>query len=229
MAAKTGLDHRKIRVKKRRYTMIRNAIILATSLLISHTASAKDWIDKVDLVNDGIDLSPIDVVADKKKYIKTKRNKHRFNLRLFARAKPGKRIAGGLVGTNHISAFEASDDQYWQKYLSHRDVGRGSNKQVKIPKSFDIPIAKLRWIDGNPVQRCNQALSKKVQLGAKKSAVLKAGFDTSAYADIKFNAYAAWPGVAKNKSKHTYRNTSDKTKGMQYWVKVKCLSNNKRK
>ncbi|MEO0920391.1 MAG: hypothetical protein AAFX98_06800, partial [Pseudomonadota bacterium] len=63
------------------------------------TAMAGSWVESVKVERDGIDVVPIDVRANMGGYTSVKTSAHRFGLRLYARAKSGKRIAAGIVGS----------------------------------------------------------------------------------------------------------------------------------
>ena len=203
--------------------MIRKLMVLvSTTLAFTATAHAKDWIEKVDIVNDGIDLVPIEVKAGGNGYSSIKTNKHRFNLRLYARAKKGKRIAGGVVGSGDPRFLEASGGE-WQRLLAFRDIGSGKRRELKLSKSYNIPVSKLVWVGSDPVEKCNQVLANKVQQGKSKASLLKSGLSTSAKVLFKFDAAAARPKVAE-KNKVKIGNHTSERKGMNYSVVVKCLA-----
>ena len=63
---------------------------LATFMMLAPQAAfAKDYIDKVGLTSEGIDLAPIQVVAGGSKYKSVKPQNHKFFLRIYGRAKSG--------------------------------------------------------------------------------------------------------------------------------------------
>jgi hypothetical protein len=64
------------------------AAVIGAAALVTATngAFAKDWIEKVELGRDGIDVKQVEVGANKNGYTGITTNAHRFLLKLYARA-----------------------------------------------------------------------------------------------------------------------------------------------
>ena len=78
--------------------------IIAASLglaFLTQSAGAADWIEKVAVGKDGIDVVPIEVSANGGGYTGLKTKSHTFGLRLQARATNGERIVALKVGSYH--------------------------------------------------------------------------------------------------------------------------------
>ncbi len=74
-------------------------LALSAILMISNNAMAKDWIEKVKIQPDGIDTTPILVIAYKNGHKSVKTKNHKFLLHVYAKAKENKRIVAGKVGS----------------------------------------------------------------------------------------------------------------------------------
>lgn len=198
------------------------AVAFGAAIMIAAPAHAKDWIDKVDVIASGIDAVPIEVTANLNGYQSIKTKNHKFSVRLFARAKSGKRIAAGKVGTHKsVEFFEA--DNGWSRNLAHRDVGGGQLKQLKREFQFNVPVSGISWVGANPVQVCRDMLIQKVNSGQKKTTVLSKNRMVGAKAWFSFSAVAARPKAAKS-GKFSLSNATSETKSYIYPVQVRCLS-----
>jgi hypothetical protein len=211
--------------------MTRKIIIAAASFalasaVLASSASAADWIDKVDITKSGIDVVPIQVTAGDSGYKALKPTSHNFSLHLYAKAKSGKRIVAGALGSFNGVEFFESPGNLWQQSLTGREIGGGEAKTFSRDYSVAVPVVKLGWQGKNPVQICNAMLQQKVAGGMKKSDVLAKNWDVQAHVFFQFQAVAAKTGKAK-KDKWSLGNTESERKSLSYPVSVTCLSSAK--
>jgi hypothetical protein len=211
--------------------MTRKIIIAAISFalgsaVLASSASAADWIDKVDVTRAGIDVIPIEVTAGDSGYKALKPTSHKFSLHLYAKAKTGKRIVAGALGTFNGVEFFESPGNLWQQSFTGRDIGGGEAKTFSRDHSVSIPVVKLGWQGKDPVAICNAFMQQKVAGGMKKSDVLAKNWSVQAHVFFQFQAVAARTGKAKN-DKWSLANTESERKSLSYPVSVTCLSSAK--
>ena len=165
--------------------------VLATGVALPSAASAKDWIEKVEVTRDGIDFKPIEVSANKNGYTGIKSKNHKFLLGLYARATSGERIVTMKVGAAEGVAYFESDGNRWNRDFSHREVGAGSKRTVSIHYDATLPMNKIYWFGPDPEQACDINLKRRIQKGAKKHQVLNQPQEIKAYAYFELDAVAA--------------------------------------
>lgn len=188
-------------------------------------AEAKDWIDKVEISRDGIDVVPIEVTASAKGYKAIKTSQHRFLLRLYAKATPGERIVAGKVGSYKVvRMFEAGEPGKWDQVLEGREIGGGEAKSVSRSYSVTIKLSQVTW-SKNPVDVCNEMLSDKRKKGYSVAEVLGKNWDAKTYVYFEFQALAARAGKAKS-DKWNINNTAGQRHSFAYSVPVTCLAGN---
>lgn len=185
-------------------------------------ALAKDWIEKVEVKRDGIDVIPVEVSASSYNYTKIKSKSHRFLLRLYGKATNGERIVAMKVGSFKNVLYFEGDGSLWSKGFQNRDVGSGSKRTVSISYKPTIPLKRIKWQGWDPVQACSLNLDKKIKSGMKKSVALGKTWTVSAKAYFELDAVAARKNKAK-KNKWTLKNTTHQRDGYGYKVTVKCL------
>ncbi|MEM9634905.1 MAG: hypothetical protein AAGA50_26485 [Pseudomonadota bacterium] len=203
-------------------TITKTTILAAAIAGIATSATAKDWIEKVQVKRDGIDVIPIEVTANASNYKAIKTKSHRFLLRLYGKATKGERIVAMKVGSfKNVLYFEA-DGALWSKSFQNRDVGSGSKRSVSISYKPVIQLKKVRWQGWNPQQACSINLDKKIKSGMKKKDALAKTWTVSAKAYFELDAVAARKNKAKN-GKWNMHNTTNQRGGYGYDVTVKCL------
>lgn len=201
------------------------ALCAISAVAAPSTAMAGNWVESVKVERDGIDIVPIDVRANLGGYTSVKTSAHRFGLRLYAKAKSGKRIAAGMVGSNApIGYFESAGNAKWTRRLSHRDVGNGTLRTMDRTFSYNIPVSKLTWHGRDPLAACNHMLAQKMGLGMTRAAVLSQPRIVTARVYFEFEAVAAKKSKATKPSKIKIQNTSKKSDSYYYDVRVRCLS-----
>ncbi|GAA0779026.1 hypothetical protein E1180_19265 [Roseibium denhamense] len=202
-------------------TIIKGALIAATLASLTTGAVAKDWIEKVEVKKDGIDVIPVEVSANSNAYTGIASNSHRFLLRLYGKATSGERIVAMKVGSfKGVRYFEA-DGSLWSKSFKNRDVGSGTKRSVAITYKPVLPLNKVRWQGWDPRQACALNMDKKIKSGMTKAQVLSKTWTVTAKAYFELDAVAAKKGKAKN-NKWNIKNTTDQRDGYGYEVRVKC-------
>lgn len=203
---------------------ILTAAILATGISLPDTALAKDWVEKVSVKRDGIDTKAIHVSANMGGYTGIKTKKHKFLLKLHARATKGKRIVAMKLGAFQGVQYFEYDGNLWSKSFAHREVGSGSKRTVSKNYNPSLAMHKIRWSGGNPKSRCNANLQNLKNKGQTKQQILSKKHQVKAYAYFELDAVAA----RKNKAKKGWKisNTTNQRGGYKYEVRVTCGSAN---
>ncbi|MBZ0163272.1 MAG: hypothetical protein K8H74_11220 [Notoacmeibacter sp.] len=202
------------------------AAICITAAL-PQAATAKDWIEKVQIAKDGIDIVPIEVSANAAGYTAVKTGSHKFGLRLYARATNGERIVAMKAGSyKDVLYFEYATQ--WNEGFSNRDVGAGSKRTVDLHIDRVIPLKKLTWQGSDPRARCALNLESLIAKGMSKTAALAKIHTVKAYAYFELDAVAARKNKAEN-GKWSLKNTTSQRDAATYEVLVKCLPGIKRK
>jgi hypothetical protein len=195
--------------------------VLATGVALPGAASAKDWIEKVEVKRDGIDVKSIEVSASMNGYTGIKSNNHRFLLNLYARATNGERIVAMKLGSfKGVYYFEA-EGSLWSKSFDHRDVGAGTKRTVSIDYNPTIPMGKIQWNGSNPKVKCDLKLQQLMKQGMTRQQVLSQPRETKAYAYFELDAVAARKNKAEN-GKWNVSNTTSQRDGYDYEVRVIC-------
>jgi len=200
----------------------KTAILTATLASLATGAMAKDWIEKVDVKRDGIDVIPVEVSANSYNYNKIKTKSHKFLLGLYAKATNGERIVAMKVGSFKPVWYFESDGGRWAKAFQYRDVGDGSKRTVSIHYEPVISLNKVKWQGWNPQQACSVNLDKVLKDGMSKSAALSKTWTVTAKAYFELDAVAARKNKAKN-HKWNFKNTTHQRDGYAYDVTVRCL------
>ena len=197
--------------------------MLAMVGAFSGAAEAKDWIDKVQISRDGIDVIPIEVSASGNSYKSIKTKKHRFLMKLYAKATSGERIVAGRVGSyKGVYYFEAPPSDKWNEALKGREIGGGEARTVSRPYDVDVNLSMVTW-SKNPVQVCNEMLADKKTKGYSVAEVLGKTWDAKTYVYFEFEAVAARAGKAKN-DQWNIKYTAGQRHSISYSVDVKCLA-----
>ena len=200
------------------------AAVLATGVALPSAASAKDWIEKVEVKQDGIDFAPIEVSANVGGYTGIKTKSHKFALSLYARATNGERIVAMKLGNfSNVQYFE-SDGGLWSKSFQGRDVGTGTKRTVAMNYDATLTVSKIKWHGSNPKLKCEQNLKLLTKGGVTKQQALSQPREVKAYAYFELDAVAA----RKNKAVNGWNlsNTSNQRDGYNYEVRVVCGSAN---
>lgn len=207
-----------------------STIALSAGIAISAAgaASAKDWIEKVQIERDGIDALSIKVSANSNGYTGIKSNAHRFLLRLYARATNGERIVAGKVGMHSSVLYFEGDGNLWNLRLDGREMYSGSKRTVDRTIAPVIPTSKIKWHLVDPVMACNALLSSKVAGGQSPLAVLGKEWNTAVNVEFTFDAVAAHKKKAES-GKWDIGSTTSQRDSYIYKVNVTCLAGIKRK
>ena len=201
--------------------------VLATGVALPGAASAKDWIEKVQVEKDGIDVVPVEVSAKIGGYTGIKTNSHKFLLGLYAKATNGERIVAMKVGSFKGVLYFEGDGDLWSKSFDNRDVGAGTKRTVSINYNPVIPMDKIDWYGSDPKTRCDLNLQQMMKQGMTKQQVLSQPREVKAYAYFELDAVAARKNKAEN-GKWNLSNTTSQRDGYNYEVLVTCgAANNK--
>lgn len=202
-------------------------VILAFTILtcgMYGPGDAKDWIEKVTIAQDGIDVIPVDVSASIGGYNAIKSTTHRFVMRLYAKATPGERIVAGRVGSyKGVYVFEYNDSsKWWDEQLRNREIGGGESRTVSRPYDVTIKLSLVTW-SKHPVEVCAAMLADKKTKGYSAAEVLAKDWDAQTSVYFEFQAVAARAGKAKNDN-WNMKNTAGQRDGFYYPVRVRCLA-----
>jgi len=200
------------------------ALTLAAASLAPSASFAKDWLESVQLTKDGIDVVPIEVTTNGSTYTEVKSGSHRFLFGLYARATNGERIVAAALSTKSASYFESLDAGEWRKRFTGRNVGNGTKRTWSMSYAPQIPLSKVTWVGGTPVDKCNALLAQKRSNGTSRVAVLNQKQTTTALASFSLQAVAARKNKAKNNT-WNIGNTDTENRNYSYQVQVSCLPN----
>lgn len=197
------------------------ASALAAAIALPSAASAKDWIEKVEVSKDGIDVKPIEVSANMNGYTGFKSGSHRFLLRLYGRATSGERIVAMKLGSFKGVQYFEGDGGLWSKSFDNRDVGAGTKRTVSINYEPTIGMNKIQWNGSDPKTRCDLNLQQMMKQGMTRSQVLSQPREVKAYAYFELDAVAARKNKAES-NKWNLGNTTNQRDGYAYEVRVLC-------
>lgn len=189
---------------------------IAVLAALTVTASAKDKMDKVDIVRDGIDVRRVVVKAGANGYTAIEGNEYKFSVRGYAAAKTGFRILGAWFHTGKL-------DQAHVYALYARDYGGGERRTLKFPISYKVPMNKVVWDGASPVEACRANLAKLKQSGFTEKEILAKSFSLKVGAIVGFSAVAdrEW----REASSVGYGGGSTWTsRTMRYEVAVECAA-----
>lgn len=193
----------------------------ATILSAANGAFANDWIEKVEVKQDGIDVKAIEVAANANGYTGIVTKDHRFLLGLYARATNGERIVAMKLGSYEGVLYFESSGNLWNKTYANRDVGSGTKRTVTISDTPTIPLGKIVWHGSDPKKRCELKMQSEINKGKSKAMVLSTELTTVAYAHFELDAVAARKNKAENNS-WNIGNTTNQRDGYNYELTVKC-------
>lgn len=196
---------------------------VALLLGVPGAVEAKDWIEKVQISKDGIDAVPIEVSASGQSYTSIKTKKHRFLMKLYAKATSGERIVAGRVGSyKGVRVFEGATPGKFDQVLEGREIGGGESRTVSRPYDIDVNLTAVTW-SKNPVDVCKEMLADKRTKGYSVAEVLGKNWNAKTSVHFEFDAVAARAGKAKS-GKWNISNTEWQRHSMSYPVDVKCLA-----
>ncbi len=176
--------------------IISKAMITVTSLLVATSAfaSSREYasggnFEKVDIVKEGIDITPALVSANSSGYNGYEKDEHVFIVRVFAKGKSGKNVfaagIGNKPGMSHVDVTPG--DWLFKQVTPNGDDGWGVYKKSIALKT---KLSKVEWYK-SPIQACKENLDKLKAQGKSQSSVLYKEWEVQALARIRFYAAAA--------------------------------------
>ncbi|WP_339822259.1 hypothetical protein [uncultured Parasphingorhabdus sp.] len=207
-----------------------NTILLAGIAVTAMTATpnsafAKDWIDKVELTKDGVDIKEIEIASDGNSYTGIKTKDHRFALAIKVEAKSGKRIWDVTVESGDgADAFEAPDPQFWSYQPNKTTLGSGNNRTLNMQLSPTIDLDKVIWIGLiSPTGLCQSNLEEKMQQGKSRASVLSQDWVVPARVSFSMNAVVTRPDLATT-IPDISKPYSSESSSLVYPVSLRCLA-----
>lgn len=198
------------------------AVLASASIGLASSPALAGKIEKVDMVSEGIDITPIVVRADSSGYTGYEKPSHRYLFRVFAKAK----------GLNHIYfAGISADRKPHPMVVNHRyffdqwaPIGNDGWGVFKKSVSFYAAIASTRWYE-SPKQACLDNMAAEMAKGKSKQDVLRSEWRVRARAEFTF--VAAADTKARNKKRdHTFSSVERGHKSVVYPVNVVCKKMN---
>ncbi len=185
---------------------------VATALLVSAAAPALAGSNmaKVDIVAEGIDLKPIYVSSNANGYTGSEPAKHKYMVRVFAKASGQNRVWKVQIhGLKGVTFFE-------------KDVGKSEGWAV-YGKSHEFwaKPGEVKWM-ATPKEACDANLKKMVAEGKTKAQVLANDRKTQALAFIYFTAYADSKAHNKKGKHETSAGIAPHNHNAAYMVPVVC-------
>ena len=188
-----------------------SALIVATALSISASAALASNMEKVDIVTEGIDLSPIYVNSNANGYTGSENKSHKYMVRVFAKAKGQNRV--WKVSIYGIGKGVA---------LFSKNVGKSEGWPV-YGKSHEVHAkpSSLSWLT-TPKTACDNMLKDKIAGGMSKADVLKNDRKTTAAAFVAFSASADSKAHNKNNKHVTTDGLFEHNDNVVYKMPVVC-------
>ncbi len=189
---------------------------VAALAALTATASAKDKMEKVDIVRDGIDVRRVVVKAGTNGYTAIEGNQYTFSVCGYAAAKKGFRILGAWF---HTGKFE----QAHVYSLYPRDYGSGEKRTLKFPISYKVPMKEVMWDGASPVEACRANLARLKRKGQSEKDILARTHELTVDAKVGFTAVAdrEWREAS---SVGLGGGSTWKTRTMRYAVSVECAA-----
>ncbi len=207
-----------------------NTIFLAGIGVTAMTATcdsafAKDWIDKVELTKDGVDIKEIEIASDGSGYTGIKTKDHRFALAIKVEAESGKRIWTVVVEAGHdADAFEAPDPQFWSYRPNKATLGGGNNRTLNMDLSPTINLDEVVWTGLiSPTGLCQSNLDEKMTHGKSRESILSQDWVVPARVSFSMNAVVTRPDLATT-TPNFNKPYSAKTSTLVYPVSLRCLA-----
>lgn len=195
-----------------------HAALAATTLLCLSVGSAHAGkITEVNMVPDGIDITPVEVRANSNGYVAIRTKSRGYSVRVFAKGKGTNHIYWAAVASyKNVNPFTRTATYYHQKAPNGSDGWGVYKKNLLVRAATENTSWAL-----DPVAACKDNLKKQVANGLKKSDVLRREWKVKAYANLYFNV------AVDSKSRIKNRKTSKKTsefgsRGIHYPVIVLC-------
>lgn len=198
-------------------TLTAASLLAATSAFAASYASSANF-EKVDIVKEGIDITPALVRANSSGYTGYEKDEHTFLVRVFAKGKGGKNVfAAGIGNKNGMSLIEVTPgDWLFSQYTPNGDDGWGVYKKSL---SLKTKMSRIEWYK-SPIQACKENMEKEMAKGKSKSWVLNREWSVQAHALIRFYAGAAPKGNIKKRNFVSGGQTLQDN--IAYPVNVKC-------
>jgi len=186
-------------------------LVAAAALSISASVALASNMEKVDIVTEGIDLSPIYVNSNANGYTGSENKSHKYMVRVFAKAKGQNRVW-------KVSIFGIGKGVA----LFSKNVGKSEGWAV-YGKSHEVHAkpSSLSWLT-TPKTACDNMLKDKVSGGMSKADVLKNDRKTTAAAFVAFSAAADSKGHNKNNKHDTVDGSTEHNDNVVYKVPVIC-------
>lgn len=192
------------------------ASIAMTGITMSSASAAK--LEKVDMVKEGIDLTPVVVNANGNGYTGYATPSHRYILRVFAKGKGLNHVYWAAISnTKSAHPMVVGHPRFFSQLAPAGSNGWGVYKKSL---SVHIGVDSTTWTT-TPKQVCASNLAAQMAKGKSKSDVLKSEWKLTAHAAIYF--IAAADSKARNKKRdHSFTSVDVGHKGVLYPVPVVC-------
>ena len=196
-----------------------HAAAAATTLLCLSAGSAQAAkLEKVDMVKEGIDLTPIEVRANSNGYVAIRTKSHRYAVRVFAKAKGANHIHSANVASlkNDSARLGRGGPTFFVQQAPAGSNGWGVYKNSLL---FDAETAHSRWT-AHPMTVCDQNMKKQIANGMKKSDVLRREWKLQTQAVLYFTVAANTK--SRIKKGQTGGSSEYGTRSLAYPVVVLC-------
>lgn len=181
------------------------ALAVSTSILAaSMGVAAAGPMQSLSLSKEGIDIVPVEVSALGGSFKKIKSTSHKFHLKIYAKAKPARKVKVAQVTTSDSPYLEADPGTWSQTYKPNKRTFSQTLSPI-------IAMSKIRWSGPNPVQACNNKLKN-----SRKALTKGTTAQVTAYFQLHATNKKGLKGLSDSKHNSTW---------IWYPVQVKCLPN----
>lgn len=186
--------------------------------MASSAANAKknvDWIEKISIKKDGINVAPVEVLPKNGRYSELRTTSYRFALSGFVKAKKRKEIARITWQSKKNPAFASGANKpSWEK----RTLIRRGLRQTSAEYNKPISLSRITWVQ-SPVTACEKLKMQKMTAGMSQKAVLSKDWNAKATAVFYIKA-----DVIRKKAKLKDNNYASESKMTPYQIDVRCLA-----
>ena len=200
----------------RKYIAAAALAAAATTTFASSSAFAAK-LEKVDVVKEGIDMTPVVVKANSNGYTGYQTTSHRYLLRVFAKGKGSSHIYWAA-----ISNTKSAHPMTFHPLFFHQTAAKGTEGWGVFKKSLDVHVGidNTAWI-ASPRKLCDANLATQMGKGKSKSDVLKQEWKLTAHA-VHFFVAAADSKANNKKRNHKVNKIDVRWKSVTYPVAVVC-------
>lgn len=200
-----------------KYNRLAIAALIALGLSAATAHAGK--IEKVDMVKEAIDMTPVEVRANSNGYAAIRTKSHKYSVRVYAKAKGANHVFSANVASHKNTSLRLGrgGPTFFVQQAPGGSDGWGVYKNSLV---FNAETAHSKWT-AHPMTVCDQNLKKQVANGMTRRDVLRREWRLQTQAVLYFTVAADSKSRIK-KRKTGGGSTEFGSKAIYYPVKVLC-------